>query len=150
MRTKNGQDRAIPWSLVWSLAGIVGVVVAGSVGAGPRRAEAATEVWTAAAAPPANVTPGVTARSCIACHRFEQVHTHPTNVMATMPVPGSLPLAGGLVTCLTCHDASSDHATSRKPVGIRGGADGPGLCVQCHTKANSNTKAIHAVRTGKA
>ncbi len=136
--------------MLWGIAGIAGVVVAGSIGRGPAKAKAAPEVWTAPAAQPPRAEPGVTARSCVSCHRFEPVQTHPTNVMASMSVPSSLPLMGGFVTCLTCHDATADHATTRRPVGVRGGLTGPELCVQCHAGASNSTKSIHSLRGAKA
>lgn len=150
MQTKYGQKRVIPWSMLWGIAGIAGVIIAGSIGPGPKPANAETEVWTASAATQPSTNPAVTARSCIACHRFEQVLTHPTNVMASVPVPNSLPLAGGLVTCLTCHDASPEHATTRKPVGVRADTSGAGLCMDCHSGAKNSTKAIHSLHGGRA
>ncbi len=150
MQTKCGQKRVIPWSMLWGIAGIAGVIIAGSIGPGPKPANAEIEVWTATAATQPSANSAVTARSCIACHRFEQVLTHPTNVMASMPVPNSLPLAGGLVTCLTCHDASPEHATTRKPVGVRADTSGAGLCMDCHSRAENSTKAIHALHGGRA
>lgn len=149
MRTKRVQKRAIPWSILWGIASIAGVIIAGSIGPGPQKANANPDLPIPAAAPPSNTNTAVTARSCIACHRFEQVLTHPTNVMASMPVPNSLPLAGGLVTCLTCHDASPEHATTRKPVGVRADT-GAGLCMDCHAGAKNSSKAIHAPRGGRA
>lgn len=141
----------MPWTLLWGLAGVVGIVVAGSIGPGPTRAKAdATEVWTPAAAPPGNQTPAVTARSCVSCHHFEQVLTHPTNVPASMRVPEDLPLNNGMVTCLTCHDADPSHATGHQKVGVRGDSTGTGLCMQCHSNAKNSTKAVHAIRGGRA
>lgn len=151
MQTNRKHKRGIPWSMLWGVGGIAGVIIAGSIGPGPTKSKAdTTEVWTASAAAPQNANPAVTARSCVACHRFEQVLTHPTNVMASMPVPNHLPLAGGLVTCLTCHDASPEHATNRKPVGVREDSAGAGLCMDCHAGAKNSSKAIHSLRGGRA
>lgn len=150
MRTNRVQRRAVPWSFLWGLAGIVGVIVAGSIGPGPTRAKADGEAWTVAAAPSGNQTPGVTSRSCVSCHHFEQVLTHPTNVRASMPVPASLPLNAGMVTCLTCHDAGPNHATGHQKVGVRSDSSGTSLCMQCHSNVKNSTKAVHALRGGKA
>lgn len=139
----------MPWTLLWGLAGVVGIVVAGSIGPGPTRAKAEAPI-TPAAAPPAAANSEVTSRSCVSCHRFEPVLTHPTNVLASMRVPEDLPLKNGMVTCLTCHDAGPNHATGHQKVGVRGDSTGAGLCMQCHSNAQSSTKAVHTIRGGRA
>lgn len=151
MRSQTEQKRGSPWPLVWSIVGFAGVIWAGTQGSHQMIAKSEPDSSTTQiAAQPAGNPPAVTARSCVACHHFEPVLTHPTNVMASMPVPPGLPLMGGLVTCLTCHDASAEHATTRQQVGLRTGADAQGLCMQCHQGASNTTKSIHALRTGIA
>lgn len=87
--------------------------------------------------------------SCVKCHRFEPVLTHPVGVRPSMTTPATLPLPGGLMRCTTCHEAGPKHAETREKVGVRGG-DGAGLCLQCHEGASLKTKASHAAGTWTA
>ncbi len=88
------------------------------------------------------------ASKCIQCHQFEQVLTHPVNVYASTLTNASLPLQGGLITCLTCHDAAASHVSKEEKVGIRAG-DSVTLCLQCHTSAAA-TRSSHPLSFGQA
>lgn len=89
-----------------------------------------------------------TASKCTECHQFEPSLTHPVNVYASMAPSASLPLQSGLITCLTCHDADTEHGSGLRKVGIRGG-NSAALCVQCHT-ADAGSQTSHALLSARA
>lgn len=72
--------------------------------------------------------------SCVECHRFSSVLSHPTGVRPSMKIPEDLPLVGGEIACVTCHDASADHGSTHTKVGVRRG--GNGLCSRCHAASD--------------
>lgn len=84
----------------------------------------------------------VASSSCDSCHRFEPALSHPVRVRADARPNLSLPLEQGLVTCITCHAATPDHATSGARVGVR--VPSPGLCAQCHSTQAPSTAGVHA------
>jgi len=71
---------------------------------------------------------GSLSSGCVACHTFNPVLTHPTGVVATAKT--NLPLVDGRVECITCHNATDQHRTFDRPVGVRSAAEG--LCAECH------------------
>lgn len=80
--------------------------------------------------------------NCTSCHVFDSVLTHPVNITPSMSTPGSLPLQGGKLTCLTCHEDRPGHAESGAVIGVRGG-EATALCAQCHTSPPGGTKSMH-------
>jgi predicted CXXCH cytochrome family protein len=81
----------------------------------------------------------------VGCHHFESGLSHPVDVVPKKPVPNQLPLDGGKVTCLTCHDGSAAIGHEDRP--IRGksflrSADTLGtLCDACHADSKANGHA---------
>lgn len=72
----------------------------------------------------------VRSSGCTTCHVFNPVLTHPTGVVAPWMAGSNLPLLDGKVDCVTCHDATDEHRSVDRPVGVRTTA--AGLCAECH------------------
>jgi predicted CXXCH cytochrome family protein len=92
-------------------------------------------------------------RHCESCHRFQGALTHPVNVVPAT-TPASLPLDGGRITCMTCHDerAQLPHGARRSSTSHLTGDSSDGaflrldsvetLCATCHDSGNRS--ASHA------
>lgn len=121
---------------------------------------ASVAIWNAAAASPAIAPEGPIsngsstglvvrgdraqarpAASCVSCHEFNNVLTHPTGVLASIGSGSSLPLVNGTIGCVTCHDAPADHSSKAQPVGVRPGSTGRGLCAECHESGSGHASA---------
>jgi predicted CXXCH cytochrome family protein len=106
----------------------------------------APRAGNAAAATPRGDLRGNFDARCDRCHRFEPALTHPVLIVPSMPVPASLPLERGRMTCLTCHSdnaarphGSASRGAAARDMMLRGGSfdsdptGSPGaLCAQCH------------------
>lgn len=92
---------------------------------------------------PANGAPGT---RCASCHTFERGLSHPVDVAPSMAVPEGLPLEGGKITCVTCHDedGASGHTGARRrgESFLRKAGELSSLCTQCHA-ADSTVKGSH-------
>lgn len=100
---------------------------------------------------------------CNGCHTTQAGYSHPVNVRPAMAVPSHLPLVGGQVACITCHDNSSAaaHAQARQshtPM-LRPSA-AANFCTQCHNPGDSDhahsggggggRASMHGAMLGKA
>jgi predicted CXXCH cytochrome family protein len=88
-------------------------------------------------------TPSFSTSTCVSCHQFNDVLSHPVGVVPSMPMTSDLPLVNGAVGCVTCHDAPPDHRSRVRKVGVRPGSTGLGLCADCHD-AKAGTGSSHA------
>ncbi|MCC7408200.1 MAG: hypothetical protein IT442_09020 [Phycisphaeraceae bacterium] len=73
--------------------------------------------------------------NCENCHQVNPLFSHPTGVTAHPSAASNLPLENGLVTCITCHDNSSQaHQDAKNGVGkmLREMPNGQSLCAACH------------------
>lgn len=65
---------------------------------------------------------------CLQCHADRVAPgEHRIDVTPTTPVPASLPLVNGQVSCTTCHDAHLSTPTKTRMVA-------PQLCIACHAQ----------------
>jgi len=90
---------------------------------------------------------------CRACHVMSRTMSHPSEVSPTMDVPEHLPLVGGKVSCITCHDtteAAHNRARRRHDGMLRTAAAGSASCLQCHDQADAETRLGHAIQVGEA
>lgn len=71
--------------------------------------------------------------ACRDCHPTSPTFSHPVDVYPTMAVPAGLPLAGGRVTCITCHLP-----------------DRPAACGDCHDPRRGGRADIHGAALGRA
>ncbi len=80
---------------------------------------------------------------CASCHVFSKTLSHPVGVTPSMRVPDSMPLEGGRVTCLTCHDgAMASGHSERRATGqdfLRGSELAESFCSKCHGETKSRT-----------
>lgn len=92
------------------------------------------------------------AMQCASCHQMESGFSHPVNVRAPAGKNPDLPLANGMITCLTCHDSGIDaHRLARTNHDPLLSAEFPMLlCVQCHDPADDGRVSQHALALGKA
>jgi predicted CXXCH cytochrome family protein len=116
--------------------------------------EAAPEASQAAASL-TRLDPVRSSDSCLICHDFDPVLSHPVGVSppASMAVPADLPLERGLVSCVTCHSGiSEDHATSltRAPAFNATAHADASLCLRCHDATGSSAREMHAAALGRA
>jgi len=94
-------------------------------------------------------------QSCTSCHDMDRDASHPVDVVPSMPVPATLPLFGGVMTCATCHAEPGSEVPTRAMLRA---VDSPGgMCVQCHTPGGSSRGAhadplikAHAIRGEEA
>lgn len=87
------------------------------------------------------------------CHQNDAVFSHPVDRTPSMPVPAHLPLADGRITCLTCHQNSSEahvHARLNHDGMLRDSAPSGAFCTQCHAATSSTRGAFHAMALGRA
>lgn len=94
---------------------------------------------------------------CMRCHTVQAGLSHPTAVRPTMNVPSYLPLQGGLVTCVTCHeDTPSAHARNRMatvPTGLLRAPWNEGgvvFCAQCHSGQALTRQSMHPTGLDRA
>jgi len=81
--------------------------------------------------------PGVDFTSrCLDCHEDYKENHHPTDFSPTNPTSFPLPLFGGEVRCLTCHDIHGGSNHKGTPKLLRGGpyADRREICFKCHAR----------------
>lgn len=78
-------------------------------------------------------------RGCLSCHHFDRALSHPVDIAPSRAVPPELPLADGLMTCLTCHDGPG--AVPTEPAA---------LCAGCHDRAARRLGDLHALALGRA
>lgn len=107
--------------------------------------------WTRSSAPPRELilTSGNSPRanSCASCHSFEPTHSHPVGI--PVHTATDLPLEHGTMTCATCHDVDTRHATGGTRVGVRT-RSAASLCIQCHSGDSSNPAIMHGLAIGRA
>lgn len=83
----------------------------------------------------------MTSAQCLQCHVPDANFSHPSQITPQMAVPESMPLEGGQVTCITCHDNTlAGHANNRraaKPGPLLRTTENPTIvfCAQCHTES---------------
>lgn len=156
IRTGSKRRSLRVWTIISAAAGLAGALCIGGSAATTVEIPMTSPFAGGFAPEPTGGAPVVGASgllddgSCVKCHRFEPVLTHPVGVRPSMATPASLPLPGGLVRCTTCHEAGVKHAETREKVGVRGGAGGETMCLQCHEGASMRTKASHTVGTWTA
>src|ERR1035437_4380971 len=93
-----------PWTLgvlVWLIPLMTTAMIA-TVGA----QTAPDSSITIPAQPATNGQLYMTGAQCASCHQVDAGFTHPVDQIPSMQVPKGLPLEGGRVTCITCHDNS--------------------------------------------
>lgn len=85
---------------------------------------------------------------CDGCHRIEPELSHPIGVVPRDAVPDHLPLEGGRVTCVTCHDDSSAaaHASARARGSdlLRLSGSSANRCGECHREDGGSAGSMHA------
>lgn len=96
------------------------------------------------------------ASNCGQCHTFPEGTSHPVHVTVPLGALADLPLDGGKMTCLTCHDERTQQFHGRPGFGggdpmLRRDPDTEGLCIACHTTDSSwvsphagGTRTAHA------
>ncbi|MHC4785770.1 MAG: cytochrome c3 family protein [Planctomycetota bacterium] len=97
--------------------------------------------------------PGFTISDCGNCHLIDPGFSHPVDVVPSMAVPPHLPLAGGRITCTTCHEeGSARHRSARIQHGalLRSPATTPALCAECHDRWSDSRRDMHASMLGQA
>ncbi|CAG0961322.1 hypothetical protein PHYC_00742 [Phycisphaerales bacterium] len=118
-------------------AGLIAVVLASSGMAGPAEGLGKT---------------GPRGMECATCHTFERGLSHPIGV-SPLKSPEGLPLEGGMMTCLTCHDeqkaAGHSGARARGEAFLRQGEELGNLCTQCHA-ADATRKGSHGAGLRRA
>lgn len=88
-------------------------------------------------------------RSCVSCHQSEKWLSHPVGVTPSIDVPTHLPLEGGTISCVTCHEADDSHPTPGGTWGrvrLRGTGDAASLCAECHVAPQSSSHAGGSMR----
>ncbi|MDX2119288.1 MAG: cytochrome c3 family protein [Planctomycetota bacterium] len=90
-----------------------------------------------------------TSQTCASCHHFEKSMSHPVNIPAGAGTPANLPLENGMISCLTCHEATPHHDRSSAKVALRASSSAA-LCVACHTPSATDAKNAHALAIGRA
>jgi predicted CXXCH cytochrome family protein len=133
-------------ALLWGACGLIGVMWA-SLGIGNARSQVLPAVELVAG--PREVS-AVGDANCVSCHQFEPSQTHPVGVRPSMAVPAALPLVGGQMACVTCHEVSPGHGASAAGVALRGGGVAGGLCLSCHAGEASSKSRVHAAQTERA
>lgn len=124
-----------------SVVGLVGVFAAVTWGVSVRNLIAGGAVLSG----------GGDADACAECHRFRSGFSHPVGVVPSMAVPAVLPLEGGQLTCLTCHDpANHETAAQRHDPLLRAGVGAEHLCGQCHTSNQHSARSMHPIGLGRA
>lgn len=89
----------------------------------------------------------MTSAQCLQCHVPDANFSHPSQVVPQMTVPASMPLEGGKVTCITCHDNTmAGHASNRRAVKpgplLRTTENATGaFCNECHTDSRTISRA---------
>ena len=63
--------------------------------------------------------------------------------------PG-LPLDGGRITCVTCHQGQHLSAAGQRTARLRDGLTATELCLECHTSREHSAKAMHPIALGRA
>lgn len=81
---------------------------------------------------------------CASCHRMDPALSHPMGIPPALGSAAGLPLANGVIACITCHDVSQAPRGDGRSM-LRGGANGIGLCLQCHQGSTSDTATAHAL-----
>ncbi len=124
------------------------------------RGDAASERGSASAVPrtttrsAAHLMRTMSGTRCDACHRIDAIFSHPIDVAPPHPMSKDLPLPGGLITCLTCHDdrVFQDAHARESGVGsyLRDGMSPDQLCQVCHDDTVHASTGSHAAMTGRA
>jgi predicted CXXCH cytochrome family protein len=87
---------------------------------------------------------------CDECHEMDHRHSHPVGIIPSRPIPAALPLPGGRMVCITCHEdwlpidhgSGSSHGSSF--------TRSSNLCVQCHDPTSTAASEIHATTLRRA
>jgi predicted CXXCH cytochrome family protein len=90
---------------------------------------------------------------CGSCHTVDALFSHPTDRVPSMGVPDGLPLHGGKITCVTCHDDSVDaHRTARADGAalLRNGLNAAELCQKCHDRRQATRPDQHGTSLNRA
>lgn len=85
--------------------------------------------------------------NCQTCHKFDQMFSHPIDVIPTRSIPSQFPLTNGQITCMTCHDdrAAQPHGSISRSgdMFLRAGETGFALCATCHQTNAGGRPAMH-------
>jgi predicted CXXCH cytochrome family protein len=153
LRNITATARSVPLYKV-ILVGLVGLN--GSVSFAGLEASSTTETTALSSEDnPQSHQIGVSTNRCIDCHEFEELFSHPVDIVppSSMTVSETLPLINGRVTCTTCHETqASSHTNERTdvPEKIKRLIPGSGLCLECHDPSNTSGQDLHALSIGVA
>lgn len=82
--------------------------------------------------------PSFDATRCTDCHAMDAGFSHPVGIAPSMPMPSSLPLQGGLITCLTCHEPTP-HDSALGRAFLRAPLSGASRCDACHQPGDARS-----------
>lgn len=84
--------------------------------------------------------PSGSSESCLNCHSFEQVLSHPVGIRVDASMASSLPLEFGKMTCLTCHDDRTlvHHGSGPAKADSMLRSSAASLCASCHTRTEGS------------
>lgn len=138
-------------------ARVAGVIVVGvALATGITRtseAGASTSTLVSNAMADSDLQSGWVTGSCQACHRMDEMRSHPVGVMATTSMAAGLPLENGTIGCTTCHlDDPESHLAARldHKAMLRPELAGGNACATCHGAAVGDRVSMHALAVGKA
>ncbi len=157
-RRGSGPRYGTPWKRGLRMAAVVGALALASSGVA-MGSEAndleSDELGASSSSEPAPINPGGSpGGTCVKCHQWDTNLSHPIDVPILAERAKGLPLVGGKVTCLTCHDPEkADGHQGQKPRGrtfLRVEGDARTLCVRCHASASTQRVREHGLALGRA
>lgn len=153
-----GSRYGTSWERGLRVVAVVGALAlaSGRVALGTEANDLETDdVGAASSSEPGPINPGGSpGGTCVKCHTWDATMSHPIGVAISAERAKGLPLVGGKVTCLTCHDPEkADGHQGQKARGrtfLRAEGESKTLCVRCHASASTARVREHGMALGRA